>query len=81
MIFSNFRGNFTPVMRLQNSKLKMILSTNYRFKLVKACFQHDMAFEDFKDLPKRAAYDKVLCDKSFSIAKNPKYDGYQQWIP
>ena len=40
-------------------------------------FQHDMAYRDFKHLTRRAASDKVLRDKAFSIAKNPKYDGYQ----
>ena len=43
----------------------------------KGCFQHDMAYGDFKDLAKRRAADKVLRDKAFNIAKNPKYDGYQ----
>ena len=32
----------------------------------------------FKDLKKITASDKVLRDKGFSIAKNPKYDGYQR---
>ena len=36
-----------------------------------------MAYEDAKNLPRRTAADKVLCDKAFNIAKNPKYDGYQ----
>ena len=35
-----------------------------------------MAYTDFKDLNKRTAADKVLHDKAFKIAKNPKYDGY-----
>ena len=39
----------------------------------KACFQHDMAYGHFKDLAKRTASDKVLRDKAFNIAKNPKY--------
>ena len=47
-------------------------------KLVKACFQHDMAYGDFKDLAKRTASDKVLRDKTFNIAENLKYDGYQR---
>ena len=34
-------------------------------------------YGDFKDLPKRAAADKVLHDKAFNIAKNSKYDVYQ----
>ena len=37
-----------------------------------------MAYEDFKELAKRTASDKVLRDKAFNIAKNPKYDGYQR---
>ena len=36
-----------------------------------------MAYGDFKDLNRRIAADKALCDKAFNIAKNPKYDGYQ----
>ena len=45
--------------------------------LAKACFQHDMAYGDFKDLKRRRASDKVLWDKTF---KNPKYDGYQRGL-
>ena len=41
----------------------------YRNELDKACFQHDMAYGDFKDLAKRTATDKVLRDKAFNIAK------------
>ena len=50
----------------------------YRDKLDKACFQHNMAQGNFKDLARRTASDKVLRDKAFKIAKNPKYDGYQR---
>ena len=39
-----------------------------------------MAYGDFKDLAKRTASDKVLKDKAFKIAKNPKYDGYQRGL-
>ena len=52
----------------------------YRNELDKACFQHDMAYGDFKDLAKRTASDKVLRDKAFNIAKNPRYDGYQRGL-
>ena len=48
----------------------------YKNELDKACFQHDMIYEDFKDLAKRIAADKVLKNKAFNIAKDPKYDGY-----
>ena len=49
----------------------------YKNELDKACFQHDVAYGDFKNLSKRTASDKVLIDEAFSIAKNPKYDRYQ----
>ena len=39
-----------------------------------------MFYEDFKDLTRRAAPDKILHDKAFNIAKNPKYDGYQRGL-
>ena len=40
-----------------------------------------MAYGDFKDLARRTASDKILRDKAFDIAKNPKYDGYQREAP
>ena len=52
----------------------------YKNELDKACFQHDIAYGDFKDLTKRTAADKILRDKAFNIAKNHKYDGYQQGL-
>ena len=52
----------------------------YRNELDKACFQHDMAYGDFKDLKRRRAADNVLRDKAFNIVKNPKYDGYQRGL-
>ena len=39
-----------------------------------------MAYGDFKDLNRRIAADKALCDKAFNIAKNPKYDEYQRGL-
>ena len=50
----------------------------YKIELDKACFQHDIAYEDFKDLLKRTGSDKALRDKAFNITKNSKYDGYQR---
>ena len=54
--------------------------TNYIYKneLDKACFQNDMVYNKYKDLGKRIQSDKVLKDKAFEIASNPKYDGYQR---
>ena len=50
----------------------------YRNELDKACFKHRLTYGDFKALARKTASDKVLRDKAFNIAKNPKYDGYQR---
>ena len=39
-----------------------------------------MVHGDLKDLTKRTAADKVLRNKAFNIAKDPKYDGYQRGL-
>ena len=44
----------------------------YRNEVDKICFQH-MAYGDFIDLPRTITSDKVLRDKTFKIAKNPKH--------
>ena len=36
-----------------------------------------MAYGYFKDLIRTIVSDKILRDKAFKVAKNPKYDGYQ----
>ena len=43
-------------------KFKETGATSYIYKneLDKACFQHDMAYGNFKDLARRTASDKVL---------------------
>ena len=64
--------------RIQKFKETIYTSYIYKNELDKACFQYDMAYGDFKDSKRRIAYDKVLRDKAFNIAKNPKYDGYQR---
>ena len=51
-----------------------------RIKLDKACFQHDSAYADHKDLINRVKSDKVLRDKAYNIASNPEYDGYQSGL-
>ena len=52
----------------------------YRNELDKACFQHDSAFVDHKDLINRTEADKVLKDKAYDFASNPEYDGYQRGL-
>ena len=63
-------------------KFMLTGNTNYIYKtdLDKACFQHDMAYGENKDLIKRTQSDKVLRDKAFKIASNPKYHGYQSGL-
>ena len=52
----------------------------YQNELDQASFQHDMAYRDFKYLRSRTTSDKILRDKAFNIAANPKYDGYQRGL-
>ena len=52
----------------------------YRNELDKACFQHDSAYADHKDLINRTEADNVLRDKAYDIASNPEYDGYQRGL-
>ena len=52
----------------------------YKNDLDKAWFQHNMASGKSKDLAKRTQSDKVLRDKAFKIASDPKYEGYQKGL-
>ena len=52
----------------------------YKNELDKACFQHEMAYGKSKDLVKRSQSDKVLRNKAFKIANDPKYVGYQRGL-
>ena len=63
-------------------KFKETGETNFIYKneLDKVCFQHDMAYGKTKDLVNRTQSDKVLKDKAFKIASDPKYDGYQRGL-
>ena len=74
-------GPFTE----NKKRIKKFMTTGnanfiYKNELDKACFQHDMAYGKSKDLVKRTQSDKVLRDKAFKIASNPKYDGYQRGL-
>ena len=52
----------------------------YKNELGKACFQHNVTYGKYKDLNKKTQSDKVLKDKVFETASNPKYDGYQRGL-
>ena len=43
-----------------------------RNELDKACFAHDAAYSDSKDLAKRTISDKILKDSTNEIARKPK---------
>ena len=63
-------------------KFKETGDTNYIYKneLDKACFVHDAAYSESKDFTKRTVADKILKNKAFDIAKDPKYDEYQRGL-
>ena len=57
-------------------------NTNYIYSnyLDKACFQPDIAYCKYKDLAKTTESEKILKDKAFKIASNPKYNGYERGL-
>ena len=74
-------GTFTKNKeRIQKFKEAGDTSYIYENELDKACIQHNMAYGVFKDLKRRTGSDKILKDKVFNIAKNPKYDGCQRGL-
>ena len=52
----------------------------YQNELDKACFQHDIAYEDFKNLTRRTASDEISRYKAFDTVKYPNYDGSQRGL-
>ena len=67
----NACGPFTKH-KQRTLKFKEAGDTNYIYKneLDKACFVHDAAYSDSKDLIKIAIADKILKNKAFDIAKD-----------
>ena len=78
--FTKIEERIQKFLRLEN------IENIYKNDLDQAYFQHDMAYRKYKDLNKRTQSDKVLRDKAFEIASNPKSDGYKfldknlQWL-
>ena len=66
--------------QFKNFKEQGIQTKFTKMNFDKDCFQHDIAYGNFKDLLKRTASDKILKDKAFKVVKNPKYDGYQRGL-
>ena len=67
--------------RIQKFRERGNLKHLHRNKLYKACFAHDAAYLDSKDLAKRTILDKISKDKTYEIARNCRYDGYQRALP
>ena len=74
-------GPFTKHLeRIKKFKETGDLNCIYKSELDKACFPHDAAYANGKDLTKRTVSDQVLKDRAYEIAMNPKYDGYQKGL-
>ena len=74
-------GPFTK----RTKRIKSFLDTGkldyiYKNELDKACFQHDMAYNKFKDLEKRTQSDIVLKNKTFKIASDSRKNGYERGL-
>ena len=81
MYLRNACGPFTKNKeRIQNYKGTGYSIYIYQNKLDQACFQHDMAHGDFKDMSRKAVCPKVLHVKARNIAKNPNYFQYQRGL-
>ena len=72
-------GPFTKhTKRIQDFMQDGRLNQIYKNELDNSFFQHDMAYNKYKDLKGRTQSNIVLKDKAFKIAINPRYDGYQR---
>ena len=64
--------------RIQKFRETSNLKHLCRNELGKACFAHDPAYSDGKDLTKRTISDRILKDRAYEIARNSLYHGYQR---
>ena len=53
------------------------LNQIYKNESNKACFAHDAAYSESKNLANRTIPDKILKERAYEIAISPKYDGYK----
>ena len=54
------------------------ISHNAKNRLDAACFQHDYAYNKYKDSLNRKKSDVVLKNKALKIAVDPKVNGYKE---
>ena len=66
--------------RIQKFKGTCDLKYIFKNKLDKACFAHNAAYANSKDLAKRTVSDNMLKDRAYEIALNPNCDGYQRGL-
>ena len=78
--YSAFSSFTIHAKKIQNFLNTGKLDYTYKNDLDKACFQHDMAYNKYKDLEKRTQSDIVLKNKAFKIAINPRYNGYERGL-
>ena len=64
--------------RIQNNNKTGYTRYIYKNELDKTCFKLHVAYGSSKEFSRRTTSDKVLRDKAFNIAKNPKYDGCER---
>ena len=74
-------GPFTKhCKRILNLKKTSDFNYMYKNKLDKACLTHDAVYVDSKYLAKMTVSDKVLKGRTYEIALNSKYVGYQRGL-
>ena len=74
-------GPFTrPKERIKEFKRTSDTRLLYKNELDKACFKHDAAYAEYKDVENRLISDQILRNSAYGIASNPKYDGYQRGL-
>ena len=74
-------GPFTKIKKELKSLCKMQVQTLFtKMNLIKLVFSMIWLMENQKIQKKRTQSDKVLREKAWKIASDPKYDGYQKEI-
>ena len=66
--------------RIQKFKETGDLRNIYQKEVGKTCFQHNMAYGAYKDLPRRMTSDQLFSNKVFAVSSNLNYDRYQRGL-
>ena len=75
--FSVSRPFSTHLNKIQEFRETGNLKHSYRYELDKACFAHDALYFESNDLAEKTVSLKILKDRTYELAWNRKYDGYQ----